>query len=111
MNIAGLIVTCLLNLQRNYHQDFESSKGKGFTSVSDTPEMLRIRKQQTYGDVSSSWNHELQGVKLLCNTGQFKLLPTLSISLGSLSRTPQFSETPKCNAAWMEQFYYKNITL
>lgn len=53
----------LLLLQVKYKKDFEESKGRGFSIVSDTPEMQRLRRTQE--QISNVWTHTPIHTKLL----------------------------------------------
>lgn len=41
-----LFIVCMCVLQVLYKEEFEKSKGKGFSVVADTPELQRIKKTQ-----------------------------------------------------------------
>lgn len=50
-----------LNFQALYKEDFEKSKGKGFSVVVDTPEMQRLKKTQD--QISNvSYSNKLQPI-------------------------------------------------
>lgn len=44
-------------LQVKYKKDFEESKGRGFSIVSDTPEMQRLRRTQEQISIVCSHTH------------------------------------------------------